>query len=292
MDEFKYKDRIKIVSSDSSQPENLFLDGMVGIYLRKANDEESVVRLKYEEYDIFITMTVNNKYIRLLDKEDESMMKDLEKEETMNDNPTESIHEEHKDKENFIPKLQEFLGIADGVRFYINSDLLYKCYFENGKLILTEKNSDKVIEDDNLRNKVFYGLATGTIKPIVGKLITIPKDGFKYYYWDSTFDRCQEKEKFHDHVTIQWDYWEGSIKDYMCFYVGNCFPTKESCEKNYNVIEQIKNQALQTRMDKLIIGPGKIAIPFYGTCKHKTIRLDKPVGVYVLNCGKDEYGGF
>ena len=284
MDEFKYKNRIKIDSSDSNQPEIHFLNGMYGIYLSKANDEESVVRLYYEEQGTYLTMTVNNKYIKLL-TEDEIIKKDL----------AEDIKRYNREKdreENFIPKLQELLGIADDVKFHPDNDLACRCYFKNGKLFLIEKHTDTIIKDVNLRNKIFYGLATGTIKPIVGKLTAIPKDGFKYYFWDTTFDEYMQMENSHDHAIINWDYWKGSIKDYMCFYVGNCFPTREACEKNYSLIERIKNVSLKntTSKNRLIVGPAKVAIPILGTVKHKAIRLNKTVGAYILECGKDELG--
>ena len=224
MNKFKPHDKVIIVAPPPD--DNAYLDGAVGTYLRKANNEKSVVRIEDYEFGIYKIITIENKYIKLYDVKY-------------------GIYENNT-AENFIPELQEILGIKDDVKFYLNNDLSCKCYFENGKLFLSEKNSDKVIKDDNLRNKVFYGLATGTIKPIVGRLTTVPKDGFKYYYWDTSFGECQEMENSHNRDIIQWDYWKGSIKDYMCFYVGNCFPSKESCEKNYNIIEQIKNRALRT----------------------------------------------
>jgi len=240
MDEFNRYDKIIIVAPAS---EIACLDGYVGIYLRKANDNESYVRIDIEEYGIHEVITVKNKYIKLYDK----WINRRKGEEIMNEKQAETISEENHEKdceENFIPELQEFLGIADGVRFSLNIDLFIRCYFENGKLILTEKNSDKEIEDDTLRNKVFYGLVTGTIKPIIGTLSTIPKDGFKYYYWQTVPDANREKEKIYH--SIVGELWAGTIEDYMRFYVGNCFPTREACLENSNVIEQIKNRALKT----------------------------------------------
>lgn len=241
MDEFKYKDRIKIESSESSEPDIHFLDGMVGIYLRKANDEESVVILSYEEYETTLTMTVNNKYIKLLSNEEieeETIKKDLKED-------IKKYNQEKDREENFIPKLQEFLGIDDGVKFYLDNDLKSKCYFENGKFILIEKNTNKVIEDDNLRNKLLYGLITGTNKPIVGRLTSIPKHGFKYYYWETAYHYNRSMLKSSIRAAINYVYWNESIEDYTRFCVGNCFPTWEACKKNYSIIERIKNKALK-----------------------------------------------
>ena len=221
MNKFKQHDKVIIVAPPDDKA---YLDGAVGTYLRKANDEKSVVRIEDYEYGIYKIITIENKYIKLYDVKY-------------------GIHENNT-AENFIPELQENLGIKDEVKFYLNNDLSCKCYFENGKLFLSEKNSNKVIKDDNLRNKIFYGLATGTIKPIVGRLTTVPKDGFKYYYWQTVPDANREKEKFYH--SIVGDLWAGTLEDYMRFLVGNCFPSKESCEKNYNIIKRIKNIALKT----------------------------------------------
>lgn len=284
MEEFKHLDKIIIIAPASTSPEEVScIDGELGVYLRKANDNESVVRLVNVGSGLDTVFTVENKYIKLFD----DWSNRRKREENMNEK-----HAKSNGNENFIFKLQELLGIADGVKFRLNTNLLlYRCYFENGKLILTDKNSDKVIEDDNLRNKVFYDLATGVFKPIVENLTTIPRDGYKYYYWD-TFFAEDDEEQDQDVPVVNFDFWRGSIKDYMCFYTGNCFPTRESCAKNYNIIERIKDGSLKSATSKnhLIVGPAKVAIPILGTVKHKAVSFNKTVGAYILECGKDEYG--
>lgn len=284
MDEFNHYDKVIIVAPSSTSPERIScFDGYLGVYLRKANDNESVIRLINTDSGLDKVFTIENKYIMLFDE----WITRRKGKEKMN-----KKHAESNGKENFIPKLQELLGIADDVKFHPDNDLACRCYFKNGKLFLIEKHTDTIIKDANLRNKIFYGLSTGTIKPIVGKLTAIPKDGFKYYFWDTTFDEYMQMENSYDHAIINWDYWKGSIKDYMCFYVGNCFPTREACGKNYNVIERIKKGSLKSTSSKnrLIVGPAKVAIPILGTVKHKAIRLNKTVGAYILECGKDELG--
>ena len=190
-------------------------------------------------------------------------------------------------KKNVITKLQEILGIEDDEKFYLNNDLPCKCYFKNRELRLINKDTNKVFEDENLRNKVFYGLATGTIEPIIEKLTRVPELNDKYYYWDTHFAEDDEDQ---DYPIVNFDFWRGSINDYMNFYTGNCFASKEACAKNYNVIERLKNRVLQSNMDKLIVGPGEIAIPSSGPIKHEAVQFMRPVGIFVLECGKDENG--
>ena len=43
-------------------------------------------------------------------------------------------------------------------------------------------------------------------------------------------------------------------------------------------------------MSNLVIGPAKIAIPISGANKHKTINLNKQMGAYIIECGKNESG--
>lgn len=92
-------------------------------------------------------------------------------------------------EENLVYRLQKNFGIEDDVKFPLDSDLSCECYFEDGDIILTEKDSDKIIEDENLRNKVFYGLATGKIKPTLGRSVSNLHNGPQYYYWKNTFVR-------------------------------------------------------------------------------------------------------
>ena len=283
MDEFKYKDRIKIDSSDSTEPDIHFLNEMVGIYLRKANDEESVVRLNFKEHETSLTMTVNNKYIEPLSDEEfeeETIKKDLAKD-------IKKYNREKDREENFITKLQEKLGIEDDEKFFLNNDLPCKCYFKNRELRLINKDTNKVFEDENLRNKVFYGLATGTIEPIIEKITRVPELNDKYYYWDTHFAEDDEDQ---DYPVVNFDFWRGSINDYMCYYTGNCFASREACAKNYSVIQRLKNRVLQSNMDKLIVGPDEITVLSSGPIKHKVVQFMMPIGLYVLECGKDENG--
>lgn len=211
------------------------------------------------------------------------LIEDLRRD-NMNEN-----HEENTGKENFISKLQEKLGIKDDEKFFLNNDLPCKCYFKNRELRLISKDTNKVFEDDNLRNKVFYGLATGAIEPIIEKITRVPELNDKYYYWDTHFAEDDEDQ---DYPVVNFDFWRGSINDYMCYYTGNCFASRESCAKNYNVIKRLKNESLKntTSKNRLIVGPAKVAIPILGSVKHKAIRLNKTVGAYILECGKDEFG--
>ena len=67
MDEFKHLDKIIIIAPPSTSPKDVsYLDGAVGIYLRKANDNESVVSLDDEDRGICAVETVENKYIKFL----------------------------------------------------------------------------------------------------------------------------------------------------------------------------------------------------------------------------------
>ena len=43
-------------------------------------------------------------------------------------------------------------------------------------------------------------------------------------------------------------------------------------------------------MSRLIIGPDKYSIPFSGNIEHKVICFNKPVEVYIIECGKNEHG--
>lgn len=89
-------------------------------------------------------------------------------------------------EENLVYRLQKNFGVEDGVHFLLDNDLSCKCHFKDGNIILTEKDSDKIIEDENLRNKVFYGLATGRIKPIIRRSNSILPNGSRYYYLKNT----------------------------------------------------------------------------------------------------------
>lgn len=275
MDEFKRYDKIIIVAPAS---EIACLDGYVGIYLRKANDNESYVRIDVEEYGIHEVITVKNKYIKLYDKWINRRIRRY----NMNEN-----QEENSAKENFITNLQEKLGIEDDEKFYLNNDLPCKCYFKNRELKLINKDTNKVFEDEKLRNKVFYGLATGTIEPIIEKLTRVPEFNDKYYYWDTHFAEDDEDQ---DYPVVNFDFWRGSINDYMCYYTGNFFASREACAKNYSVIQRLKNRVLQNNMDKLIVGPDEITVPSSGPIKHKVVQFMMPVGIFVLECGKDENG--
>ena len=239
MYEFKHYDKIIIVAPPSTSPEDVsYIDGAVGIYLRKANDNESVVSLDDEDRGICAVETVANKYIKFYDK----WINRRKRRDSMNEN-----HEENGAKENVISKLQEILGIEDDEKFYLNNDLPCKCYFKNRELRLINKDTNKVFEDENLRNKVFYGLATGTIKPIIEKLTRVPELNDKYYYWDTHYAEDDEDQ---DYPVVNFDFWRGSINDYMCYYTGNCFASREACAKNYSVIQRLKNRVLQSNMDK------------------------------------------
>lgn len=279
MDKFKHYDKVIIVAP--APDDNAYLDGIVGIYLRKAtdtNDEKSVVRIEDDKYGIYRVITIENKYIKLYDK----WINRRKGEDNMNNKNEENIA-----KENFITKLQEFLGIEDDEKFFLNNDLPCKCYFKNRELRLINKDTNKVFEDENLRNKVFYGLATGTIEPIIEKMTRVPALNDKYYYWDTHYAEDDEDQ---DYPVVNFDFWRGSVNDYMCYYTGNCFASREACAKNYSVIQRLKNRVFQNNMDKLVVGPDEIAVPSSGTIEHKAVRFSKPVGVFVLECGKDEYG--
>ena len=279
MDEFKHYDKVIVVAPPSTSPEDVsYLDGAVGIYLRKANDNESVVSFDDDDAKIYGIKTVANKYIKFYEK----WINRRIRKDSMNEN-----QEENSAKENFITKLQEKLGIEDDEKFFLNNDLPCKCYFKNRELRLINKDTNKVFEDENLRNKVFYGLATGTIEPIIEKITRVPELNDKYYYWDTHYAEDDEDQ---DYPVVNFDFWRGSINDYMCYYTGNCFASREACAKNYSVIQRLKNRVLQSNMDKLIVGPDEITVLSSGPIKHKVVQFMMPIGLYVLECGKDENG--
>ena len=69
MDYFNHYDKVIIVAPSSTSPEDVsYLDGAVGIYLGKANDEKSVIGIDDDGHVIRAVEIVENKYIKLYDK--------------------------------------------------------------------------------------------------------------------------------------------------------------------------------------------------------------------------------